>query len=814
MGSVLCASTILNLNEPWQTYETRFLPVNDLMQWVKNGCQFGDSQTLNSTMVLNEEEQQYAPSNTALEFLLRGRNTKRLGSYAFFSFYEKRSMKHSEQEKQGHVGRPRNPRDKLHKEHPQSCAYELMRVMPPRVPNIGTRIPQRPAGWLSEEDADDDASGTEDADTDRWAEERNEYASFVLALFYPLHAKGRLPLRRGESLWEFCHRWWRENADAFSENGAQAWIPRVLNNIHAVRNAQTEKARRARARPQPGDEENEEDPGVPRNRHRQAQQQDEDGNDEDQDDPYPAQKRTLAGAAEKGVLRAMFQNIEPNGQLANPVLRKYEQDTQELLFQGRVSDMQQTRASAEQGPLERLRRLQRTPNAKQLTEWEKQLRNYKRNEQNDTGAEAGLHAAPGITVATTVPQAQAQAPHTQQLYSQGRPVGEPEWNRAPGTAPPTISDAIHAWQLGKAPAQAFSIWATAFLKKARGTIPGTGPVLERDSQVRLLVNGEAGTGKSRVALAMCWFATMHERNKELVVTSHQGRPVANLRNPGVTGMTSSHLAAVDSVNNDRLRRDADNVNGMQQRYAPLSGILIDEASLMSLEHLNAINRQSTYALGERAAQDAPFGGLDVIMFMDVLQHKPVNGAPMTDALGGNPFQNARAQLNKNSNRVLKTTAGAAVLKQFDQAVMLTEQKRQTGVEGAEELHSLLKRIRNENPLSEDLFETLNKRALGQPGMPANLGSAGMQNARILVSRNSLIPMMCAALVPKQAKAERKRLVKCCAVHSAETTERTYLKLPKPLEQVAAERPMKSKCRITPPPPQKKNYKKTLRHACR
>ena len=255
MGNVLCASTILKLNEPWQTYETRFLPVNDLMQWVKNGCKFGESQTLDSTMVLNEEEQQYGPSNAALDFLFRGRLTKSLGSYAFFSFYEKRFIRHLEKEKPGHSGRPRNPRDKLHKEHPQSGTCELMRVTPPRVPNIGTRIPQRPAGWLNEKNTGADASGTENTETDNLAEQQNEYASFVLALFYPLHAKGRLPRRRGESLWEFCHRWWRENAAAFSEKGDRAWIPRVLNNIHAVRNAQTEKARRARARPQPGDDE-------------------------------------------------------------------------------------------------------------------------------------------------------------------------------------------------------------------------------------------------------------------------------------------------------------------------------------------------------------------------------------------------------------------------------------------------------------------------------------------------------------------------------------------------------------------------------
>jgi hypothetical protein len=59
-----------------------------------------------------------------------------------------------------------------------------------------------------------------------------------------------------------------------------------------------------------------------------------------------------------------------------------------------------------------------------------------------------------------------------------------------------------------------------------------------DDQLRVVIVGEAGISKSYVLRSLMWFAFQHRWADSTIVTSHQGRPVSNLRNSVVRAMTN------------------------------------------------------------------------------------------------------------------------------------------------------------------------------------------------------------------------------------------------------------------------------------
>jgi predicted GTPase len=88
---------------------------------------------------------------------------------------------------------------------------------------------------------------------------------------------------------------------------------------------------------------------------------------------------------------------------------------------------------------------------------------------------------------------------------------------------------MHLWKFRKKQALAFYICATGLLKTKRDNarIP---ILLSYDDQLRVIIVGETGVGKSHVLRSLLWFTYQHGWAHSTVVTSYQGRPVSNLWN--------------------------------------------------------------------------------------------------------------------------------------------------------------------------------------------------------------------------------------------------------------------------------------------
>jgi hypothetical protein len=144
----------------------------------------------------------------------------------------------------------------------------------------------------------------------------------------------------------------------------------------------------------------------------------------------------------------------------------------------------------------------------------------------------------------------------------------------------------------------------------------------------VIIVGEAGVGKSHVWRSLMWFAYQHGWADSTVVTSYQGRPVSNLRNPAVRGMTNCMLHQINARANNSGRSNAISKTNLMNNFAKLVLDITDECSLTSADHFDACSKQAHRGLCNRDIIDSPFGGLHKILCMDPFQHTPVGGGPL------------------------------------------------------------------------------------------------------------------------------------------------------------------------------------------
>ncbi len=89
-----------------------------------------------------------------------------------------------------------------------------------------------------------------------------------------------------------------------------------------------------------------------------------------------------------------------------------------------------------------------------------------------------------------------------------------------------------------------------------------------------------------------WFAYKHGWAVSTVVTSYQGRPVSNLRNPAVHGITSCMLHQINARANNSERSNAISKTNLMNNFAKLVLDITDECSLTSADHFDACNKQA------------------------------------------------------------------------------------------------------------------------------------------------------------------------------------------------------------------------------
>jgi hypothetical protein len=118
-----------------------------------------------------------------------------------------------------------------------------------------------------------------------------------------------------------------------------------------------------------------------------------------------------------------------------------------------------------------------------------------------------------------------------------------------------MTQTMHLWNFWKNRALAFYICAIGLLKTKRDDAEI--PILPSyDDQLRVIIVGEAGVGKSHVLRSSMLFAYHYGWADSTVVTSYQVSPVSNLRNHAVRGMTSCVLHQINARANNSRRSSA------------------------------------------------------------------------------------------------------------------------------------------------------------------------------------------------------------------------------------------------------------------
>ena len=119
-----------------------------------------------------------------------------------------------------------------------------------------------------------------------------------------------------------------------------------------------------------------------------------------------------------------------------------------------------------------------------------------------------------------------------------------------------MTQTMHLWKFRKKQASAFYTCASRLLKTKRDDDVGIPILPTYDDQLRVIIVGETGVGKSHVLRSLMWFAYQHGWADSTVVTSYPGRPVSNLRNLAVRGMTSCMLHQINALANNSGQSNA------------------------------------------------------------------------------------------------------------------------------------------------------------------------------------------------------------------------------------------------------------------
>ena len=454
--------------------------------------------------------------------------------------------------------------------------------------------------------------------------------------------------------------------------GEKQWVLRILDNIDDVRSCDVDRYTRARAKDGGSDDEEARDTEMPAGR--------DTGEEEPSDDEFDLKEaeKPKQGNSTRHDLEILF-NMMTNGNGCNDndnadehmQDRAYENDTHVLLKACIAKRAKRLRhpSQGDRRSAAKIRKLDPAVADEVIIKWRADVKKYKRPRRSPAPPPAERQQLPTPRdVDSPFPFVAGVIEGGVAEYAPSEPGcawKEPSWDRKTGP-PPSIEQTTHIWRLNRLQALAFHIIATAFLSYGETSDEGA-PKLEAEKQLLMIINGEAGVGKSQVLRCFMWFANQHGRAEQLVVTSFQGRPVANLRNPAVKGLTSSQLACINPRSGNKPRSGNAATNRLQQNYGPLVCDINDETFLNGAEHFDSCNRQARTGLANRAASPGvPFGGLIKVNAGDVLQHKPITDKPLYFGASKSIFQSCEQMTGYGNLR--KASAGISAYKQFNEVI--------------------------------------------------------------------------------------------------------------------------------------------------
>ena len=251
-----------------------------------------------------------------------------------------------------------------------------------------------------------------------------------------------------------------------------------------------------------------------------------------------------------------------------------------------------------------------------------------------------------------------------------------------------------------------------------------------------LVQGTAGTGKTTMINAIVTIARKLKLHRCIAKMAYTGRAAVLMREEDVLYGTTSSLLAINSYGGDKVRDSAAVIEEVQRRFQAVRLIIIDEYSLISPRHLNAIAQMLSFISPH--TQKHTFGSFSVMLVGDGLQLPP----PRSPSLW-----TAKSDVH----------AGRLLFSGIRDVVWLDAVMRQEDSPGGKELIALLNRLRD-GKLDRTDLEKINARALGKPNMPTGLDDPAIAGAQLIVLRNSVKFALLDSQVRRWAAHENKQLL--------------------------------------------------------
>jgi hypothetical protein len=147
---------------------------------------------------------------------------------------------------------------------------------------------------------------------------------------------------------------------------------------------------------------------------------------------------------------------------------------------------------------------------------------------------------------------------------------------------------------------------------------------------------------------------------------------------------------------------------LEKEWGLIEYLLIDEMSMVGLTLLAKLNR--IICAAKHVEPHVPFGGVNVILFGDYLQYRPVYDVPLhTDFSLPSKKKSGKSA---NENEVQQRVARSLIL-QINCVVKLTQQMRTEDLQYLQ----LLERLRH-GQCNYDDYELLLTRVVGQPSIPS------------------------------------------------------------------------------------------------
>ena len=198
------------------------------------------------------------------------------------------------------------------------------------------------------------------------------------------------------------------------------------------------------------------------------------------------------------------------------------------------------------------------------------------------------------------------------------------------------------------------------------------------------IGGPGGTGKSQVIKAIVEFHKEIEASRKIKMCAYTGTAAKH-----IGGSTTATLFKFGSYNS----------SVMENRFAEVDTIIIDEVSMIGCRQLAKISKHLTKA--KHANPDLPFGGVDIIFFGDFIQFPPIQDTPLYSNW------NDRRVTSSTTKSEIQSKLGQHLWKQVNCVILLDEQMRVTD----REYQDLLNRLREGKCTNRDV-EILNKRVVG------------------------------------------------------------------------------------------------------